>query len=125
MNSTAASEAIASAFGIFNMALPNTQLLEAAFNIPIECVLRVDNQAHITSIENGFTTALRYLPKTHRLSIASLGDLHREGVIRIKKIHTEENAANIFTKDPSDIATFKTEREMLGIIAIDECRLLD
>ena len=78
----------------------------------------------IRAIETGRNPTMRYLHRTHRISIATLHEIIT-GQVSDAKINCEyttsaEMAADIFTKGFTDNHTWKHATRSVGIIDVDD-----
>ena len=115
-HSTPEAEIVAADCGIRNDALPSLDLIElllARESATVE--LYEDNETAAHVIRTGKSPAMRYLHRTHRVSVSWLHDLETKGIIKTHNVDTELQKADIFTKPFNDPVKWKTRIVEIGI----------
>ena len=89
-----------------------------------DAIFHEDNQAMIRVIETGRNPTMRYLHRTHRISIATLHDIIT-GQVTDAKINCEyttpaEMAADVVTKGFTDKTKWRHATISVGIIDVNE-----
>ena len=57
-----------------------------------------DDQATILVVKKGYNSKLRHITRTHKVNLSCLSEIFRDDSAEIEYIHTDEEAADIFTK---------------------------
>eukprot|EP01068_Selenidium_serpulae_P017850 Selendium_serpulae@DN6414_c0_g1_i5.p1 len=65
---------------------------------PVPMVLYVDSTVAIKAIERGYSHKLCHVPTTHEMSMSWLTEVFTVEGRTVKKIHTQNNVADLFTK---------------------------
>jgi hypothetical protein len=66
--------------------------------IPIDLIVQEDNSATIAAITKGYSPALRYIRRTHRIDIGFLHEVFKEENAALKKAATADHRGDMFTK---------------------------
>ncbi len=114
-HSTTEAEVVAADTAIRTEGLPVKHLCEFILNREVDLVLREDNQATMCVMKNGYSTALRHLPRTHRVCLAWIGEVVQDGDITIEYCSTDSQAADIFTKAFSSKPKWQNALQLIGI----------
>ena len=114
-HSTTEAEVVAANTAVRAVGIPAKHFWEYILNRPMEMVLREDNQATICVIKNGYSPALRHMPRTHRVSVAWLSELIQEEEVDVQYCDTNEQAADIFTKPFTGIPKWRNALQLIGI----------
>ena len=106
-SSTPEAELVAGSHGLLRELVPALDLRDKLLPRDYPAVFHEDNQAMIRAIKSGRNPTMRYLHRTHRISIAVLNEMVTGKVDVCKKIDVEYTsynsmAAGIFTKGFSD-----------------------
>ena len=65
----------------------------------MECFIFEDNQGTIDVVYNGYSPSLRHLVKTQKCSIDLVHSIvHVQGLAKIQKVESGDQAADVFTK---------------------------
>ena len=113
-HSTTEAEVVAANTAVRAVGIPAKHFWEYILNRPVEMVLREDNQATICVIKNGYSPALRHMPRTHRVSVAWLSELIQEEEVDVQYCDTNEQAADIFTKPFTGIPKWRNALQLIG-----------
>jgi hypothetical protein len=96
--STAEAELVALARFAQQMLLPAELTYDQMLARPIQSITSEDNTACLQSVKNGFSTTLRYLPKTQRISIGFASELYEQAHRQLIHVVSADQRADIFTK---------------------------
>ena len=97
-NSTAEAELIATCTAVRNVGLPALNVWDRVFNRKAKLTLFEDNTAMIKMLNNGLSPSMRYLGRTHSVSIAAMKEIIDSKQIEIEYIRSKEMKADILTK---------------------------
>ena len=114
-HSTTEAEVVAADTAIRTEGLPVKHLCEFILNREVDLGLREDNQATMCVMNNGYSSALRHLPRTHRVCLAWIGEVVQDGDITIEYCSTDSQAADIFTKAFSNKPKWQNALQLIGI----------
>ena len=122
--STPEAELVAGSHGLVRELLPALDMCDKILPGGYDACFHEDNQAMIRVIETGRNPTMRYLHRTHRISIATLHEIIT-GQVADTKISCEyttsaEMAADIFTKGFTDKHKWKHATKSIGIIDVDQ-----
>ena len=95
--STTEAEVIAMANAVFGEAIPILQLFETVLERPVSLITQEDNQATIKFVENGCSSKLCRISRTHQVNLGSLSEILQRGM-KLQYVETDKQAADIFTK---------------------------
>ena len=96
--STTEAEVIAMANAVFGEAIPVLQLWDLILQRPVDLIIHEDNQATIQVVEQGYSSKLRHITRTHKINLGSLNEVLQQKGIKVQYIETTQQAADIFTK---------------------------
>ena len=116
-SSTAESETVAASYTLRRESLPiQTLFLEITVRV-LPVVHRIDNTQAIRAIEVGYSKKLRYLPRTHRVSVGFLNECCKNEELRltIKYCPTTDMKADLFTK-ALDATKFDAAMNMVRLV---------
>jgi hypothetical protein len=94
-----------------NMAIiPVGMLAERVFNQRMQTTVLVDNNSLRHSVMNGYSCKLRYVSKTHNISIARCHEIFERNEFTLERVDTNDNIADLFTKplDKSGLTRHRT-----------------
>ena len=122
--STPEAELVAGSHGLVRELIPALDMGDKVLPSGYDAIFHEDNQAMIRVIETGRNPTMRYLHRTHRISIATLHDIIT-GQVTDAKINCEyttsaEMAADVFTKGFTDKTKWKHATRSVGIIDVNE-----
>ena len=122
--STPHAEMVAGSRGLVRELIPALDMGDKVLPPGYDAIFHEDNQAMIRVIETGRNPTMRYLHRTHRISIATLHDIIT-GQVTDAKINCEyttsaEMAADVFTKGFTDKSKWRHATRSVGIIDVDE-----
>ena len=122
--STPEAELVAGSHGLVRELLPALDMCDKILPVGYDAVFHEDNQAMIRVIETGRNPTMRYLHRTHRISIATLHEIIT-GQVSDAKINCEyttsaEMAADIFTKGFTDKTKWTHAVRSVGIIQVSD-----
>ena len=83
---------------VFGEAIPVLQLWEKILERPVDLIIHEDNQATIKVVENGYSSKLRHISRTHKVNLGGLSEILQQQGIRIQYVESIKQAADIFTK---------------------------
>ena len=91
-------------------------LLKDMLGIVVPILCKIDNTQAIQAIKNGYSKKLRYLTRTHRVSIGALKEIWRDPAIalEVEYARSAEHKGDFFTKELG-AAMFKEARERVGV----------
>ena len=118
--STPEAELVAGSHGLVRELIPALDMCDKMLPAGYDAIFHEDNQAMIRVIETGRNPTMRYLHRTHRISIATLHEIIT-GQVADTKINCEyttstEMAADIFTKGFTDKTKWDHAMRSIGII---------
>ena len=96
--STTEAEMVSAATLIFDDGIPIKTVLETLMDAEVNTVLKEDNTAVGTIINNGYSPKLRSLNRTHRISVAAVSEVVKNGLVEVEITPTDEQLGDIFTK---------------------------
>ena len=97
-NSTAEAELIATCTAVRNVGLPALNIWDRVLKRKAKLTLYEDNTAMIKMLKNGLSPSMRYLGRTHAVSIAAMKEIIDTKEIEIKYIRSKNMKADIMTK---------------------------
>jgi hypothetical protein len=97
--STPEAEVVAADHALRTLGIPNAEGFALVLKRDLTIDFLEDNSATIQICEKGSSPALRHVGRTHGISIAWLHELFRMKIYNLKKIESEQQAADIFTKE--------------------------
>ena len=77
-------------------------LLDKVLDRDVHCNFYEDNQAAILILENGGSSALRHVGRTHRVDLAWMYERFNEDNIKVRYIESNRQCADIYTKHFTD-----------------------
>jgi len=98
------------------LGLPALSLYDAILQRSAKLVVHEDNQAMIRIVETGKNIALRYLARTHRISIAWLHEVFQMDEIELLYAASASMCADIYTKAFSDPRKWEAACWLIGVI---------
>ncbi|CAK0852325.1 unnamed protein product [Prorocentrum cordatum] len=114
--STAEAETVALSHNTKHEGIPTQMLLERMLGIDIPLVVLVDNTQAISAVTKGYSKKLKFLERTHKVSIGFLHELVVErGAMILKHAPTATHRGDGFTKAMSP-ARFMEARDLMGMI---------
>ena len=122
--STPEAELVAGSHGLVRELIPALDMCDKILPAGYDAIFHEDNQAMIRVIETGRNPTMRYLHRTHRISIATLHEIITGQVadtaINCEYTTSAEMAADIFTKGFTDKTKWNHATRSVGIIPVDE-----
>ena len=104
--------------------LPALAMCDKLLPVGYDAIFHEDNQAMIRVIETGRNPTMRYLHRTHRISIATLHEIITGQVtdanINCEYTTSANMAADVFTKGFTDKSKWRHATRSVGIIDVDE-----
>ena len=97
-HSTTEAELISASKLLRESALPGQMFWEQVLERNVALHIKEDNQATITIVKAGYSSQLRYLNKTQRVSLSVVSEICRTPGIHISYVITNEQKADILTK---------------------------
>ena len=113
-HSTTESEVTSADKVIRDLTIPAQMLWQHLLNRPIASRLHEDNESAIKIIRSGYSTALRHIVKTQRVSIASLHEHFSDPLNTLVYCPTLEQRADFLTK-PLDRIKLHSALDMIGL----------
>ena len=118
--STPEAELVAGSHGLVRELIPALDMCDKMLPAGYDAIFHEDNQAMIRVIETGRNPTMRYLHRTHRISIATLHEIIT-GQVADTKIDCEytksaEMAADVFTKGFTDKVKWDHAARSVGIV---------
>ena len=99
---------------VFRAAIPVLQLWDLLLQRPVDLIIHDDNQATIQVVEQGYSSKLRHITRTHKINLGSLSEVLQQKGIKVQYIETTQQAADIFTKE-SEPLKWPNAIELLNI----------
>ena len=96
--STTESEVVSLAHSLYQEGLPALQLWELLLARSVTLRVHEDNQATILVVKKGYSPKLRHITRTHKVNLSCLSEVFRDDSAEIEYTHTDDQAADIFTK---------------------------
>ena len=91
-------------YGMRSFGLPALVLWDTIFQRPVKLIVHEDNQAMIRIVETGKNISLRYLQRTHRVSVGWLHEVFKLDEVEMMYQESAKMAADIYTKSFTDKA---------------------
>jgi hypothetical protein len=112
---TAESELAALDLAVRKDALPLMQLLLAINGIDPVVLVEEDNAPAIIIVEKAKLSTIRHMNRTHRVNVRGLHDtFKREHTMLLRKIGTNDQAADMFTKPFTNEEKWKVATDMIS-----------
>ncbi len=112
-HSTPEAELVANTFALRNSGLPSVILWDIILaasrgqspddSVHIPLCTHADNQAMLQCVKTGRSPSMRYLQRTHRVSVAWIKEVCDQPHVRVEYTSSDAMAADIFTKGFTDI----------------------
>ena len=122
--STPEAELVAGSHGLVRELIPALDMCDNILPAGYDATFHEDNQAMIRVIETGRNPTMRYLHRTHRISIATLHEILTGQVtdtaVNCEYTTSAEMAADIFTKGFTDKTKWNHATRSVGIIPVSE-----
>ena len=114
--------------------LPAQFLLQKLIRKPTNVMPMENNEATITSIRKGYSSAMRHLPRVHRITIGLLDETTTreetddDGNVRVHKAATANHKRELFTKeldrakfehaqhDPDELRRLKSGMKLMSVV---------
>ena len=97
-NSTAEADLIATCMAVKNVGLPALNIWDTVLQRRARLKLYEDNTAMIKILKNGLSPSMRYLGRTHAVSIAAMKEMIDSEEVLVEYINTKLMKADISTK---------------------------
>jgi hypothetical protein len=107
---------VAADLAVRTAVLPGVTLWEALLGRKVKARFMEDNNTTILAIRAGRSTALRHLGRTHRVDLAFLHECLQNGHYTIEYCKSAAQAADIFTKEFRDAASWKRVCRLIGLV---------
>ena len=114
-NSTAEAELIATCTALRNTGLPALNVWDRVLGRKSVLTLCEDNMAMIKIIKNGISPSMKYLGRTHGVSLASTKEMVDKNGVIVRYVGTEEMKADILTKGYGSGATWEKVRRLVNV----------
>ena len=95
--STTEAEVVSLAASLFSEAIPALDFWDTLLGRSVKLRIEEDNQACIKVVKAGYSQKLRHILRTHKVNLGSIKECLDSEQIDIEYIHTDEQAADIFT----------------------------
>ena len=122
--STPEAELVAGSHGLVRELIPALDMCDKILPVGYDAIFHEDNQAMIRVITTGRNPTMRYLHRTHRISIATLHEIvtgQASGTpVVCEYTSSAEMAADIFTKGFTDQGKWGHATKSVGIIDVEE-----
>ena len=122
--STPEAELVAGSHGLVRELIPALDMCDKILPVGYDATFHEDNQAMIRVIESGRNPTMRYLHRTHRISIATLHEIITGQVadttINCEYTTSAEMAADIFTKGFTDKTKWIHATRSVGIFDVKD-----
>ena len=119
--STTESEVVSLAYSLFKEALPMCSLWDKLLNRDMDLYILEDNKAAIQVCQNGFSSKLRHIGRTHKVNLQSVKDEIMRESTHLEYTITDKQAADIFTKALEPMK-WPAALEMLGVVSPDRLK---
>ena len=119
--STTESEVVSLAYSLFKEALPMCSLWDKLLNRDMDLYILEDNKAAIQVCQNGFSSKLRHIGRTHKVNLQSVKDEIMRESTHLEYTITDKQAADIFTKALEPMK-WPAALEMLGAVSPDRLK---
>ena len=116
-HSTPEAEIVACAFALRNTGIPSKPLWNALFPHQPPLYVHEDNQAMMRIMETGKNPTMRYLSRTHRVSVAWLHEVCQGKDVILGYEESAKMCADIFTKAFSDVTKWKAARKLINVLS--------
>jgi len=103
-------------YGMRSFGLPALVLWDTIFQRPVKLIVHEDNQAMIRIVETGKNISLRYLQRTHRISVGWLHEVFKLDEIELMYEESAKMAADIYTKAFTDKAKWTAAHWLVGVV---------
>jgi hypothetical protein len=97
-NHTCEAETVSLSSCVRQQGIPVQLLMRYLLGHPIDLIVKEDNSATIAAITKGYSPALRYIRRTHRIDIGFLHEVFKEENAALKKAATADHRGDMFTK---------------------------
>ena len=114
-HSTPEAEIIACAFGLRTEGIPAMQLWDVLLGWPVDLQCLEDNQAMMRVVETGRNPTLRYIGRTHGVSIAWLHEQFKDKHQLMTYCESSKQAGDIYTKPFIDAAKWESVCDLIGV----------
>ena len=114
-------ELVACDFGMRMCGLPCLDLWEILLARKCPLVVHEDNQSMLIIIETGRSHTMRYLGRTHRVSVRWLHETFKREKVRCVYARTDTMAGDIYTKAFTDADKWRQAQELINVV--DPARL--
>ena len=115
---------MAGSHGLVRELIPALDMCDKILPVGYDAIFHADNQAMIRAIETGRNPTMRYLHRTHRISIATLHEIitgqASDTSINCEYTTSAEMAADIFTNGFTAKTKWNHATRSIGIIDVDE-----
>ena len=118
--STPEAEIVAMDFAIRSMGIPSLSLWDALLLGKRGIDVHEDNMGMVRICETGRNPTMRYLARTHGVSVAFLHERFTDGQLRLKYEQSEKMAADIFTKAFTDSARWEAACWLVNVVHPDK-----
>ena len=112
------------AYALRNMGLPGLLLWAALLPHVPRLLCHEDNQPMIRVIQTGKNPTMRYLMRTHRISVAWLYERFQQGDLKLVYEESAKMCADIYTKAFTDVKKWNEVRDLIGIFDTDTLKQL-
>jgi hypothetical protein len=96
--STPEAELAAASLATFGSLIPLSIIFDAVLPHHVACTLEEDNTAAEQVIGKGYSAPLRYLSRTHKVNLAALSDVIRDGYVSIVRCSSDDMRGDGMTK---------------------------
>ena len=69
---------------VFGEAIPVLQLFETVLERQVDLIIQEDNQATIKVVENGYSSKLRHISRTHKVNLGSLSEILQQRGMKLQ-----------------------------------------
>ena len=114
-HSTAEAELIATCTAVKTVGLPSLILWEEILRRKVKAKLFEDNIAMIKMLKHGLSPSMRYISRTHGVSLAAMKEIIDKKEIEIEYIKSKLMKADILTKGFSSMATWDEARRHIQV----------
>ena len=114
-HSTPEAELVAADFALRTQGIPGLEIAQALYGKKILLYFEEDNNTAITTINNGFSPAMRHIGRTHRVSLRWLHEVCQTPCVILRRCDTNDQAADIFTKAFTNAEQWSNVTSLLGV----------
>jgi len=96
--STPEAELASAGKAVFQALIPASIFMEAVFGKPMDAELAEDNSAAEVVLSRGYSPVMRYLSRTHKISLSALSDVIKNKMIAVRHCNSADMRGDPLTK---------------------------